>query len=66
MCEVLGVAERTFYAAMKQLMCRRSKSDEALKMEIRRVWETNYRVYGAKRAWLSARCDRHQVARCTV
>jgi hypothetical protein len=65
-CEVLGVAERTYYAAKKRLPCRRSESDEALKIEIRRVWESNYRVYGAKRVWLSLRRYRHQVARCTV
>jgi transposase InsO family protein len=30
------------------------------------LWETNYRVYGAKRVWLTFRRAGHHVARCTV
>jgi putative transposase len=66
MCEVLGLAERSYYAAKNRSVSARAVSDEHLKIEIRRVWETNYQVYGAKRVWLTLRCEGHQVARCTV
>ncbi len=51
MCEVLGLAERSYYAAKKRSVSARAVSDEHLKIEIRRVWETNYQVYGAKQAY---------------
>jgi putative transposase len=63
---VLGLAERSYYAAKKRSVSARAVSDEHLKIEIRRVWETNYQVYGAKRVWLALRREGHQVARCTV
>ena len=66
MCEVLGLAERSYYAAKKRPPSARAMTDRNLKPEIRRVWETNYRVYGAKRAWLTLRREGHHVARCTV
>jgi transposase InsO family protein len=66
MCEVLGLAERSYYAAKKRPPSTRAMMDRNLKPEIRRVWETNYRVYGAKRVWLTLRREGHQVARCTV
>jgi transposase InsO family protein len=66
MCEVLGLAERTYYAARTRAPSARQLADEATKVEIRRVWETNYRAYGSKRVWLTLRREGHPVARCTV
>ena len=66
MCEVLGLAERTYYAAKTRAPSARALSDEAAKVEIRRVWEANYRAYGAKRVWLALRREGHEIARCTV
>ena len=66
MCQVLGLAERTYYAAKRRTPCTRAMSDQVLKVEIRRVWESNYRVYGAKRVWLTLRREGLNVARCTV
>ena len=37
-----------------------------ISVEIRRVWESNYRVYGAKRVWLTLRREGHAVTDCTA
>ena len=66
MCRVLELPERSYYAAKKRPACKRRLSDQAAKVEIRRVWEANYRAYGAKRVWLALRRDGHRIARCTV
>ena len=66
MCDVLGLAERTNYAAKQRAPSARACADQAISVEIRRVWESNHRVYGAKRVWLTLRREGHHVARCTV
>jgi transposase InsO family protein len=66
MCDVLSLAERTYYAAKKRMLCTRAMLDESLKVDIRRVWETIYRIYGANRVWPSLRREGHDVAPCTV
>ena len=35
-------------------------------MEIRRVWDENYQVYGARKVWHQLKRESHDVARCTV
>ena len=54
-CRVIGFSERTYYAARARPPSARDVSDEAAKVEIRRVWEANYQVYGARRQRLTAR-----------
>ena len=49
-----------------QLRCDRAKSDEALSVEIRRVWEASRGVYGYRKVWHQLRREGIQVARCTV
>jgi transposase InsO family protein len=44
----------------------RAIRDEQLKPEIRRVWEENYRVYGARKVWKQLNREGIRVARCTV
>lgn len=44
MFEVLGLAERTYYAASMRAPSTRQLADEAMKVEIRRVREANYRA----------------------
>ena len=48
LCQTIELPERTFHAAKSRGPCARSISDEAHKVEIRRVWEQNYRCYGAR------------------
>jgi len=45
MCEVLGLAERTYYAARTRAPSARQLADEATKVEIRRVWERDCRAW---------------------
>ena len=40
--------------------------DEQLKPQIYRVWEQNFRVYGARKVWKQMNRERIRVARCTV
>lgn len=66
MCRVLDLAERSYYAAKKRPACARSRTDERHRVEIQRVFHTNYRVYGARRVWKQLAREGHTVARCTV
>jgi putative transposase len=66
MCGVLELSERTYYAAKSRPASTRSITDQVRRCEIRRVWESNYRVYGARRVWKQLAREGHVVARCTV
>lgn len=46
MCDVLELAERSYHAAKTRPPSARAVTDEAWRVEIRRVWETNYRSMG--------------------
>ncbi len=70
-CRVLPIAPSTYHAHAAQradperLSCR-AKRDEALKSEIRRVFEENFRVYGVRKLWRQLGREGIAVARCTV
>ena len=66
MCRVIGFSERTYYAAKARPPSARALSDEAAKVEIRRVFDANYQCYGARRIYKQLRREGHQIARCTV
>jgi putative transposase len=66
MCRVLDLAERSYYAAKKRPPSARATSDTGHQAAVRRVWEANYRVYGARRVWRALAREGHVVARCTV
>ena len=70
-CKQLPVAPSTYYehkarAADPGRLPARAKRDRALCGEIRRVWEENFGVYGARKGWRQLRREGHAVARCTV
>ena len=44
----------------------RCKRDSELRVQIRRVWETNFEVYGARKIWRQLNREGVAVARCTV
>lgn len=46
--------------------CERAQRDDQLREEIARVWEDNFRVYGARKVWHQLRREGVRVARCTV
>lgn len=66
MCRTIELPERTYHAAKRRSPSKRSVDDEAHKVEIRRVWESNYRCYGARRVYKQLRREGHAIARCTV
>lgn len=62
----LPIAPSTYYEQMTRRPSRREVSDEELKPQVRRVWEANFQVYGARKVWLTLNRDGVAVARCTV
>jgi len=64
--KTLEVAPSTYYDARKRPECRRRRRDAELKKEIRRVYDENYGVYGARKVWRQLNREHIRVARCTV
>jgi putative transposase len=63
----LQFAPATYYARRARPACARARRDEALKSEIRRVYDASHDgVYGAKKVWKQLRREGFAVARCTV
>ncbi len=65
-CRVLRVAPSTYYEAKSRSPSARSVQDEALTLEISRVWKENFGVYGARKVWRQLNREGTVVARCTV
>jgi putative transposase len=70
-CRQLPIAPSTYYEhkareADPERLPRRTQRDTALKPEIRRVWDENFQVYGAKKVWRQLNREQIPVARCTV
>jgi len=65
-CEALQFAPQTFYAARVRPPSDRLLRDELLMPEILRVFEENYRVYGAPKIWRQLNREGISVARCTI
>jgi len=70
-CAVVPIAPSTYYEhkarhADPRRLSARCQRDAVLRVEIRRVWEENFEVYGAKKVWKQLNREGHEVARCTV
>jgi putative transposase len=70
-CDVLPIAPSTYYEhqARARDSARRParvRRDDRLRPEIRRVWNENLGVYGAKKVWRQLGREGVDVARCTV
>ena len=70
-CAVLPIAPATYYEQRArrrdpERRPARQKRDEELRVEIRRVWDDNFAVYGAQKVWRQLRREGFTVARCTV
>jgi transposase InsO family protein len=70
-CRQLPIAPSTYYEhkareADPERLPPRVRRDEALKPEIRRVWDENFQVYGARKVWRQLNREQIPVARCTV
>ncbi len=70
-CKQLPIAPSLYYEhkarqANPQRMPPRLQRDRVLVSEIRRVYEENFEVYGARKMWRQLRREDIAVARCTV
>ena len=66
-CEVLPIAPSTYYAAKSSSPpSARRLRDEQLQVEIRRVFDDNFAVYGHRKIWAQLNREGIPVARCTV
>jgi putative transposase len=70
-CRVLPIALSTYHAHVAKRvdpsrLSARDRRDAALKEEVRRVFEANFRVYGVRKVWRQLQRDGFDVARCTV
>ena len=71
MCRVLQIAPSTWHEhAQRQAdpdrLPRRAKRDAALSVQIRRVFDENFGVYGVRKVWKQLAREGLAVARCTV
>ncbi|MBX3582935.1 MAG: IS3 family transposase [Rhizobiaceae bacterium] len=70
-CKVLPIAPSTYHDHVAKRvdpsrLSTRARRDAALKDEVRRVFEANFRVYGVRKVWRQLQREGFDVARCTV
>jgi putative transposase len=62
----IKIAPSTYYAALARPRSRREIEDEKLMTDIRRVYDENYWVYGARKIWRQLRREGIKVGRGRV
>ncbi|WP_156948685.1 IS3 family transposase [Bradyrhizobium sp. WSM1417] len=70
-CKVLPIAPSTYHAHVAKRrdpakLSARGRQDARLKIEVRRVFDENFRVYGVRKVWRQLKREGFDVARCTV
>jgi transposase InsO family protein len=70
-CRVLPIAPSTYHAHVARRadptrLSARARRDDAVKPQVRRVFEENFGVYGVRKVWQQLKREGHDVARCTV
>jgi transposase InsO family protein len=70
-CKVLPIAPSTYHAHVAKRrdpakLSARARQDAALQIEVRRVFDENFRVYGVRKIWRQLKREGFDVARCTV
>ena len=70
-CKVLPIALSTYHAHVAKRvdpsrLSARDRRDAALKEEVRRVFDANFRIYGVRKVWRQLQREGFDVARCTV
>ena len=70
-CQQLPLSVSTYYwhkerEHQPEKMASRVKRDQLLLPDIRRIWDENQQVYGARKVWLQLNREKIAVARCTV
>jgi putative transposase len=70
-CKVLPIAQSTYHdhdakRREPERLSARAKRDEKLKVEVKRVFDSNFGVYGVRKVWRQLLREGFEVARCTV
>jgi transposase InsO family protein len=70
-CRLLPIAPSTYYEVVAKRtdvgrLSARERNDIAMKVEIRRVFNENFQVYGVRKVWRQLKREGFDVARCTV
>ena len=70
-CRVLPIAPSTYHERVAQRrdpsrLSPRAQRDEAMKVEVRRVFDANFKVYGVRKVWRQMQREGFDIARCTV
>ncbi len=70
-CKVLPIAPSTYHAHVARRadpgkLSKRARGDARLKVDIRKVFDENFKVYGVRKVWRQLKRDGHDVARCAV
>jgi hypothetical protein len=70
-CRVLPIAPSTYHAhAAKRAdptkLSARARQDANLQTEIKRVWNTNFQVYGVRKVWRQLQREAIAAPRCQV
>src|SRR5690242_5289314 len=70
-CKALPIAPSTYHEhkarqADPSRLPGRAQCDAALRMEIKRVFDANFGVYGVRKVWRQLKREGFDVARCTV
>jgi putative transposase len=70
-CRLLPIAPPTYYKVVAKRtdvgrLSARERSDIAMKVEIRRVFNENFQVYGVRKVWRQLQREGYDIARCTV
>ena len=70
-CRLLPIAPSTYYEVIAKRtdvgsLSARARSDMAMKVEIRRVFNENFQVYGVRKVWRQLQREGFDIARCTV
>jgi transposase InsO family protein len=70
-CRLLPIAPSTYYEIIAKRtdvgrLSARTRRDMAMKIEIRRVFNENFQVYGVRKVWRQLQREGFDIARCTV
>jgi transposase InsO family protein len=70
-CRLLPIAPSTYYEVIAKRtdvdrLTARERNDIAMKVEIRRVFNENFQVYGVRKVWRQLQREGFDIARCTV
>ncbi|SDF06678.1 HTH-like domain-containing protein [Agrobacterium pusense] len=70
-CRLLPIAPSTYYEVIANRtdvdrLSARERNDIAMKVEIRRVFNENFQVYGVRKVWRQLQREGYDIARCTV